>query len=164
MADDDFWLDLARPGKPVHGPAEDDADARPKVETSPSDLGHYASHYLDGLWEELARAATEEAYNAHIAALVFHARHLSPRDHAELARLIQTPFKQGRGRPRNAELADAAERAAMIGYDDARCGLFGPGRKRELVVSDLARQFKTSKAIARRALLAAEKQISSRRR
>jgi hypothetical protein len=154
---DDFWSSLTSDaGGPAAAAKATEAETGPPVETSPQDLGPYGSHFTDELWERLGQAVTQEANLHALADLVFHARHLSPREHAELARHIRTPFKRRRGKPRNFELAEAAEWAVMIGYDPTRSRLFGPGKPRSTVVTDLARQFRTSKEVARRALREAE--------
>ncbi len=85
-------------------PEDPEAPETQKRETSPADLGDWGDQYLDRLWEDLYfRSHTAETWAASLAALVFHARHLRPEDHAELAEHIRTPFKQPRGRTANIE-------------------------------------------------------------
>lgn len=85
-------------------PEDPEAPETPKRETSPADLGDWGDQYLERLWEDLYfRSHTAEAWAAGLAALVFHARHLRPEDHAELAEHIRTPFKRPRGRTANSE-------------------------------------------------------------
>jgi hypothetical protein len=154
--DDDWWLNAE--ASPAPAASDPPAAAAPEADAdaSPDDLGPYPTFILDDGWEALDRAVTaDDHYNA-IAGLVFHARHLTPQEHARLAELLRTRFRRPRGRPQNHALAEAADRAAN--------SLVRPRLPREVQVAELARTFFTSKENARKALRAAERRRAERRK
>jgi hypothetical protein len=112
----------------------------------------------DAAYERLNNAETaEEFYNA-ISVLVFHARHLNPSNHAELARLISKPFKRRRGNPENIELKREADDYAWA----CQISFFKNSQvDRRLKISELANRHKTSKAVAARAVREAEKKVAA---
>jgi len=73
--------------------------------TSPKALPEYngdgPSSEIDEAFEAMLSSETaEEFYNA-VSFLVFHARHLRPEHHAEIALILAKPFKRPRGKPRD---------------------------------------------------------------
>jgi hypothetical protein len=67
---------------------------------SPANVDHLYL-YLDPLWDQLGESDNAKEYSGIIAKLVFHARHLTPLDHAILARFIALGFKLPPHRPEN---------------------------------------------------------------
>lgn len=133
---------------------------------SPDKLPFYAGSgprwEIDAAYDLIQTGETaEEFYNA-VSVLVFHARHLSPSEHAELAHLVSKPFKRKQGKPENKELKREA-------YDYAwacKSSLLKNGyKKRRWFIRDLADKYQTPIAVVNRAvkeaedLVAAEKSI-----
>jgi hypothetical protein len=120
---------------------------------SPDKLPFYAGSgprwEIDAAYDLIQTGETaEEFYNA-VSVLVFHARHLSPSDHAELAHLVSKPFKRKKGKPENKELKREA-------YDYAwacKSSLFKSRQKDKLwFIRDLSDKYKTPIAVVNRAL------------
>ena len=133
-----------------------------KVNVSPEHLPHYsgegAALETDAAYHVLDHAKTAEEFHKAVAILVFHARHLSPVEHANLARLISKPFQRTAGKPENTELkCDAYDYAYF-----SKSTLFKHALpERRLFIADLAKRYKTTIAIAGRAMREAEKRVSS---
>ena len=125
----------------------DASDSEPEIKVSPDDLGDYADMYIDSLWENLDFAShTAEDFLHHIASLVHHARHLSPREHAQLALLIRTPFKRPRARPVNHTLDEDVANYLLFSWSNPTQS------EKAKFVAELAQKHNTSKENVRRAL------------
>ncbi len=78
---------------------------------SARDLGWFGADSLEPTWEALYEAETAAGFYRAAAILIFHARHLHPISHAELARLLQKPFKRAAHAPskwkRHEEIVEA---------------------------------------------------------
>jgi hypothetical protein len=109
-----------------HASTEGEAPETPE-KVSPADLWEWGSEFLTRLWENLYGADTVKDHRDALGALVFHARHLRPEDHAELSQWILNPFKPGRGRPKRIDLRDQADSLLMFRSHDA------PVQSKELV-------------------------------
>jgi len=134
-----------------HSSTEDGApETQEKI--SPADLGEWGSEYVTNLWEHLYGADTVKDHSDALGALVFHARHLRPEDHAELSQWIFNPFKPGRGRPKRNDLRDQADFLLMFPPSDA------PVQSKELVS-----RAGISKENARGALRGAKRRKAARR-
>ena len=119
---------------------------------SPEKLPYYSGPSslaeIDQAYELLDKSQTSEEFYKAIAILVFHARHLRPVEHANLARLIFHPFSRRAGKPSSIEL-----RAAVRDFILSRSlNLFkqsskysSPEEERKMVTAELAQRFKTSK-------------------
>jgi hypothetical protein len=120
----------------------------PKRETSPADLGDRGDQFLQRLWDDLYwRSPTAEARASALAALVRHARHLRPEDHAELAEIIRTPFTQPRGRP-----ADIERREQIWDKYHSVGALFGaPAIPRRQAIEQIANKYSLSHEAAEKA-------------
>jgi hypothetical protein len=127
---------------------------------SPSSLGEWGDHYMDSLWDSLDAAETAEKFYAVAAKLVFHARHMHPRVHAELAERLRMPFRRGRGNPGNDRLREAAEWASAFSL---RPSLFHDNRPRHEVVAEIARQLGVSKARVNQAIREADRRLMAKK-
>jgi hypothetical protein len=134
-----------------HASTEGEA-AETQEKISPADLGDWGSEYLTNLWEDLYRADTVKDHRDALGALVFHARHPRPEDHAELSQWILNPFKPGRGRPKRNDLRDQADSLLLFRSPDA------PVQSKELVS-----RAGISKENARGALREAKRRKAARR-
>lgn len=121
-------------------------DDEPEIQVSPADLGEFADTFIDSLFDDLDLAShTKDQFLKNLAALVHHARHLRPIDHAHLALLICKPFKRPRARPTNHALdEDVAHYLQFV---------WGPPTRAEKAkaIADLAKKHCTSKENVRRA-------------
>ncbi|MBP0466215.1 hypothetical protein J5Y09_19975 [Roseomonas sp. PWR1] len=134
-------------------PAPTDGGSAPP-EVSPPDLGEWGSNYLDSLWDALhLYAETPEQFSGALAALVFHARHLRPEHHAELADLIRTPFKRPRGRSPN------RSRQEEIWH---RYFFLGPRTPRTQAIDEIAADYNLSHDAAEKAYDRAKRYFSGR--
>ena len=76
-------------------------------ETLPQYHGEANLVEIDQAYEMLGQAETAEHFYKAAAILIFHARHLNPVEHANLAKLIFRPFHRRAGRPASIELRAA---------------------------------------------------------
>jgi hypothetical protein len=120
--------------------------------------GDAPSLEIEKAYDFLLTADTAEDFYKIISFLVFHARHISPFEHADIARLISVPFKRGRGQPKNAQLRIDAYDYAWASKSSLFKGRFG---KRMSVIADLAKKHKTSIEIVGRAIREAEENVAS---
>ena len=134
-----------------HASTEGEAPETPE-KVSPADLWEWGSEFLTRLWENLYGADTVKDHRDALGALVFHARHLRPEDHAELSQWILNPFKPERGRPKRNDLRQQADFLLMFRPADA------PLRSKELVSNNniskenargVVREAKRRKAVRR---------------
>lgn len=129
-------------------------------ETFPDYHGGSACKEIDDAYEALEVAQEAKEFYAAISILVFHARHLTPRQHANLAEIVKAPFKRTLGKPKNLELYRSALRIAEI----KTTKLFkSDSDKRTLEISRLAKEHSVSTQIAGRALRQAESEIKSKK-
>jgi hypothetical protein len=134
-----------------HSLTEDGApETHEKV--SPPNLDDFGFNYLINIWIDISEAKTVKQHQESIAALVFHARHLQPEDHAHLSRLILNPIKERRGRPKNHKLREAADARYLLQFGNESI------RSQDLVFSE-----NVSKENARGALLAAKRRKAAGR-
>jgi len=86
----------------LFAPCEPDEHTGKRI--SAKSLGPWGDQaVIDPAWEALDRARTPQQFYRAAAALVFHARHLTPVEHATLAERLRTPFKLVRGGQENWE-------------------------------------------------------------
>ncbi len=127
-------------------------------ETLPRYQGDGPCVEIDAAYQLLEDAKTAEDFYRAFSVLVFHARHLSPFEHANLAHRISHPFKRKQGKPENTELKREA-------YDYAwacQISLFkNTHQARRLVISGLVDRYKTSFEIVGRAMREAEAIVAS---
>jgi hypothetical protein len=112
------------------------------VDVSPSKLPEYAGDgpllEIDVAYETiLKQPAPEEFYRA-AATLVFHARHLKPHQHAQLAAWLAVPYKRLAGRQTNYPLRESVSNWLDV-------GVFHSNIKQREFVARTATEFKTSK-------------------
>ena len=129
----------------------------------PDYRGQAALGEIDLAYEHLDLALTADEFYQAIAVLVFHARHLAPVQHANLARLLIHPFRRGRGRPPSvklhAEVKDNAfSESLTIGKNSS------PKPKRGVRTAALSNEFATSKPVVNRARRAAKKAVEDQRK
>lgn len=106
---------------------------------------------IEAALETITKDPTPEDFYKAASVLVFHARHLKPYEHAELAQLIRYPYQRSAGKPENVALKIAAFDAV---YLNALTKL--KYKSRVDMICNLAKAFEVTKAIARRAVLEAE--------
>jgi hypothetical protein len=130
--------------------------------TSPKALPDYRgegpSFEIDEAYDAMLSSETaEEFYNA-VSFLVFHARHLRPEQHAQIALILAKPFKRPRGKPR--------DRAFDKEIDDyvwrSNSKFFSAGEKsRNDKIIEVASARKINDEIVRRKVKSAEKRYKS---
>jgi len=119
---------------------------------------------IDQAYEMLPKAETAEEFYEALAILIFHARHLSPVEHANLARLIFRPFQRRAGRPESIELRDAIDEFVYwrsLGSIKPPTKFSSPEEERAFVTGELAKRFSTSKKVVNRILLEVEEKYKS---
>jgi hypothetical protein len=120
-------------------------------EKLPSYLGDSPCAEVDAAYDALELEPTTAEFYRAIGVLVFHARHLLPHQHADLARIVATPYVRPAGKPANVKLRQAAE-----DFVEAKKSGRG-GETRKSFMQRATREFRTSKAIVSRALRDAER-------
>jgi len=145
-------------------PFEIDPVTRERVspQNLPDYFGDAALVEIAQAYENLELAQTEEAFCQAIAVLVFHARHLAPVEHANLARLIIRPYRRPAGRPPSIKLrAEVIEEARLetLGIMKKSLCSSNHGTNRGANSADLANRFSTSKEVVRRRRRAAKKDV-----
>ena len=145
-------------------PFEFDAITGEKI--SPEKLPQYGGQArlaeIDQAYEMLDKADTSELFYKAVAMLVFHARHLNPIEHANLAKLISRPFQRPAGRPLSIELRVAVEEFVFwrsLGWYKPAAQFSSREEERAFVTGELAQRFSTSKKVVNRILLEAEEAV-----
>ena len=120
----------------------------------------YENKIIEDAYDKLDMAVTAEEFYESISLLVFHARHLDPLEHTNIARLLRRPFKRKASRSPNSQLHQATYEFA-----EATCSsLFkSDGKKRRTFVAWASKEFETSHDIVRRSLRDAEKKAKARK-
>lgn len=136
-------------------------DAEMKLSVSPENLPYYAGEgpcvEIDEAFRILELLPSNEQFYRAIGVLVFHARHLLPHQHADLARIVSTPYVRPKGKPRNLALQMAAD--WFVEFEGSL--LFG--ETEESFKERAPKEFKTSKEMVRRALRDARKRAQQAR-
>jgi len=115
--------------------------------------GGAQSAEIDAAFEAIEAWPTKEVFYKAASYLVFHARHLSPVQHAQLAYWLQSPYRGPAGRPPKRGLQKAAYEVVQAGdYPTSDYAVKG----RLFVRDQLARIYDVDPDTARRALKAAE--------
>lgn len=109
---------------------------------------------IEAALETITKDPTPEDFYKAVSVLIFHARHLKPYEHAELAQLLRYPYQRSIGKPENIALKIAA-------FDAVYLHAFTKLKYKSRVdmICDLAKAFKVTQAIARRAVLEAERYL-----
>ena len=129
---------------------DDDAKTEVSPETLPPYRGDSPCAEIDAAFEVLGLEPSAEDFYRAIGVLVFHARHLLPHQHADLARIVSTPYVRSAGKPANVKLKIAADYFVEF----KKSPLIG--ETRESFMRRATKEFKTSKAIVSRAIREAE--------
>ena len=123
-----------------------------KENISPEKLPDYSGPSslaeIDQAYELLDKSQTSKQFYKAIAILIFHARHLSPVEHANLARLIFHPFSRRAGNPSSIELRAAVHDfvfSRSLGFFKGSSKFSSPEEERIMVTAELAQRFETSK-------------------
>ena len=142
-------------------PFELDAITHEKI--SPEKLPQYGGQArlveVDEAYAMLDKADKPEVFYKAMAILIFHARHLNPVEHANLAKLIFHPFKRGSGRPKSIELRAAIDDfvfARSLGWNKTPSEFSSPEMERSIVTGQLAQRYGSPKKVVNRLLLEAE--------
>lgn len=125
-------------------------DVSPK--TLPEYFGDGPAAEIDDAYEVIfSEKPPEDVYRA-VATLVFHARHLKPHQHAELATWLATwlenPYRSAVGRPINFALRKKIEDWLF----SKEIKLFRNDQLQKDFVAEAAKEFKTSKPVVRRVI------------
>lgn len=135
-------------------------DEEMQVFVSPEDLPYYAGEgplfEIDAAYEVISSDVTPEEFYRAVGTLFFHARHLKPYQHADLAHIVGTPYVRPFGKPRNLKLE-------AIANEFAEHSILFRGMTRQEFVRMAVKEFGTSKAVVLRALRAAEKRASEQK-
>ena len=76
-----------------------------KTKISPESLGDYGVEgTIDPVWDYIDHVDSLKEFHRYVAFLVFHARHLPPAAHANIAHMLLNPFKGSQGHPANTHL------------------------------------------------------------
>ena len=135
-----------------------------KKRVSPEHLPEYrgtsALAEIDQAYDALEVALKpEEVYSA-ISILIFHARHLSAVEHAQIAEFISKPYKRTRGgqfklKPHVA-IREFLDSTSLKIFNQSST-LKDQSKKRRYEKSNIAKKFKTSKPFVGKLLVKAEK-------
>lgn len=130
------------------------------VFVSPEELPYYEGEgplfEIDAAYEVISSDVTPDEFYRAIGTLFFHSRHLMPHQHADLARIVSTPYVRSFGKPRNFKLE-------AIANDFAEHSILFRGMTRQEFVRMAVKEFGTSKAVVLRALREAEKRASEQK-
>jgi len=121
-------------------------DVSPK--TLPEYLGDGPAGEIDDAYEVIFSGKPPEDFYRAIATLVFHARHLRPHQHAELASRLAKPYRRRAGKPINFTLRKRIEDWLF----SKEIKLFRNDQLQKDFVAEAAKEFKTSKPIVRRVI------------
>lgn len=137
---------------------------RVSPEHLPEYLGMSALAEIDQAYNSLEVALKpEEVYHA-ISILIFHARHLSAVEHAQIAEFISKPYKRSRG----GQFKLKPHVAIQEFLDSTSLKMFNQSstvkdqrKKRRYKKSNIAKEFTTSKPFVGRLLVKAEEKIKA---
>lgn len=127
----------------------------------PDYRGEGACAEIDAAYQRLYLAQNEDEYYGAVSILIFHARHLHPVEHANLAEMLSKPFKRSRGAPvRNHKLAEEVSNlVASVHLPKFRNAI----KITPLQIAKIANENGTSKEVVRREIRKAKAQFDAER-